>query len=301
MCAVPLVGESPVSRIVYVNGQFLPRAHASVSIEDRGYQFSDGVYEVCLFLNGKPLDFHLHMDRLDRSLAALSINPPMGRGAFKVVMDQMMRRNRLRDATIYLQITRGVTRRDHAFPAFPPAPAIVMAAQRFNVAALREKQKTGVAVISTPDLRWKRCDIKTVSLLGNVLAKQAAREAGALEGWMVDAQGFVTEGSSSTAWIVDQQGRLRTRRLAKDILPGITRHVMGDIAANAQIAPVEEPFTIAEAQSAKEAFIASTTSSVTPVTQIDGVPVGDGTPGPVTRDLIDRHWRHVLRETGYRL
>ncbi|WP_281301077.1 MULTISPECIES: D-amino-acid transaminase [unclassified Iodidimonas] len=279
--------------LAYVNGHYAPHQMASLSIEDRATQFSDGVYEVCLYLNGHGVDFTAHMDRLDRSLAALSIPAPMGRRAMALVMDRLLIRNRLRTASLYLQISRGVAPRDHAFPKPAPAPSLIMTAKRFDCAALKRQQAKGIAVISTPDLRWKRCDIKSVSLLGNVLAKQAARQKGAGEGWMVDADGLITEGASSSAFIIDQAGCLRIRELAADILPSITRQAVLDIAAQQKITIDHRAFSLDEAKSAKEAFIASTTAGVTPVISLDDQMIGHGQPGPITQAIISRHWDHM--------
>lgn len=288
-----------MSRIAYVNGRYQPLSTAHVHIEDRGFQFSDGVYEVCLYLNGRALDFHPHMDRLDRSLSELSINPPMGRRALGQIMDRLVAKNRTRHATLYLQITRGVAKRDHAFPACPPHPTLVMIVRRFDPLALIQRQKTGVHIAIQPDGRWSRCDIKSVSLLGNVLAKQAAKDTGADEAWMLDKEGLVTEGASTTAWIVQADGIIRTRRLGQDILPGITRQVIMEIAQENGKTVMEKAFTPEDALNAQEAFIASTTAGVMPVITLDGKKIGSGRPGPVTRDLIARHWAHTARETGF--
>ncbi len=287
-----------MSRIAFVNGRYLPHRLAAVHIEDRGYQFSDGVYEVCLFLGGRFLDLEPHLERLARSLAALDIAMPMGRRALVSVMHRLMRRNRLETGTLYLQVTRGVAPRDHAVPARPPRPALVMTARRFDLAALRRRQESGIAVVTVPDERWKRCDIKSVSLLGNVRAKQAAGAAGGAEAWMVDDRGAITEGASSTAWIVDRDGRLVTRHLGPDILPGITRAVILSLTGESGIGLVERPFSADEARRAREAFTASTTRFIMPVVRIDGHAIGDARPGPLTRALIARHWRHVAAETG---
>ena len=287
-----------MSRIAFVNGRYLPHRQAAVHVEDRGYQFSDGVYEVCLFVNGRCLDLAPHLDRLERSLAALGIAMPMGRAALVSVMYRLMRRNRLATGTLYLQVTRGVAPRDHAVPAHPPRPALVMTARRFDLAALQRQQESGIAVVTVPDERWKRCDIKSVSLLGNVRAREAAGAAGGAEAWMVDDRGAITEGASSTAWIVDRDGRLVTRHLGPDILPGITRAVILSLAGESGIEIIERPFTVDEARQAREAFTASTTRFIMPVVRIDGRAVGDGRPGTLTRALIVRHWRHVAAETG---
>lgn len=288
-----------MSRIAYVNGRYLPQARAALSVDDRAVQFSDSVYEVCLVLNGRLLDLAPHLDRLERSLAALEMAPPMSRRALVTVMTALLARNRLRHATLYLQVTRGAAPRDHAFPAPPPRPGLIMTVKRFDPVGLHRRQDRGIAVITTPDLRWRRCDIKSTSLLGNVLAKQAARTAGAFEGWMVDDAGFVTEGSSTTAWIVTADNRLVTRAPGSDILPGITRLVILSVAAEAGLTVEERAFSPDEARCAREAFTASTTAGAMPVTAIDGAPVGDGLPGPLTRRIVALHWEHVARETGY--
>lgn len=284
--------------IVYVNGRYLPRARAAVALEDRGYQFADGVYEVILALGGRPLDREAHLDRLDRSLGELGIAPPMSRAALCAVIDRLLRINRVQAGTLYLQVTRGVAPRDHPFPDPPVPPALAMGTRRFDLDALRLRQDRGIAVRTAPDLRWRRCDIKSIALTANVLAKQAAREAGAAEAWMVGADGRITEGASTTAWILDARGRLRTRRLGPEILPGITREVLLVLAREEGFTVVEEPFTPAEATAAREAFTASTTSFVTPVVEIDGAAIGGGAPGPLTRALITRHRAHVAAETG---
>lgn len=289
-----------MSRIAFVNGRYLPLHEAQVHVEDRGYQFSDGIYEVCLVLGGVMLDRDAHLDRLESSLAALAIAMPMHRAVLASHMERMIRKNLVREGTLYLQITRGVARREHGFPQPMPEPAIVMTTKRFDVAALLARQERGVRIVSTHDLRWKRCDIKSVSLLGNVLAKEAARAAGAYEAWMVDEAGMVSEGASSTAWIVDREGCLVTRHLSADILPGITRAVVLGLAREGGPGAVERPFSVAEAQAAREAFLVSTSSSVTPVVMIDDVGIADGRPGPVARELATRHWQHVERLTGYR-
>ncbi|GAB4128528.1 MAG: D-amino-acid transaminase [Rhodothalassiaceae bacterium] len=288
-----------MSRIAYVDGLYVPHGEAAIAIEDRGFQFSDGVYEVCLVLEGRILDKEAHLARLGRSLAALRIAPPMSDEALRIAMAQMVARNRLRHATLYMQVTRGVARRDHPFPNPAPCPTLVMTMQRFDPQALIMRQDRGVSAISMPDLRWRRCDIKSVSLLGNVLAKQAAREAGAFEAFMTDDQGRITEGASTSVFMVDGSGRLLGRALGPEILPGITRAVLMEIIAAEAIETIETPFTLDEARAARELFLASTTSGITPVTRLDGTAIGDGTPGPLTRRLIACHRRHMTHETGY--
>lgn len=281
-----------MSRIAYVNGRFVPHSEAQVHVEDRGYQFSDGVYEVTAVLRAKAQDLEPHLDRLERSLAELSIAMPASRRTIAMLHDEMIRRNLIRDGMVYLQVTRGVSARDHAFPGRPVRPALVMTAKRLDFARIAATAAQGVAVVTQPDIRWGRCDIKTVSLLANVLAKQAARAAGAFECWMVDRDGFITEGSSSNAWIVDSAGRLRTRSLSQSILPGITRQVLFAEAARAGIEIVEQPFTVDEVLSAREAFTTSTTAFVMPVVRLDGKAVGEGRPGEMTlrlRRIYDAH------------
>lgn len=281
-----------MSRIAYVNGRFVAHAEARVHIEDRGYQFSDGVYEVTAVLRGKAQDLEPHLDRLERSLGELSIPMPATRGTVAMLHDEMIRRNLIRDGMVYLQVTRGVSPRDHAFPGKPVRPALVMTAKRLDFARIAATAAQGVGVVTQPDIRWGRCDIKTVSLLANVLAKQTARAAGAFECWMVDRDGLITEGSSSNAWIVDGAGRLRTRSLSQAILPGITRQVLFAEAARAGIAIAEQPFTVDEVLAAREAFTTSTTAFVMPVVRLDGKPVGDGRPGELTmrlRRIYDAH------------
>ena len=282
-----------MSRIAYVNGRYVPHRSAQVHIEDRGYQFADGVYEVTAVVDGKLADNGLHMERLDRSLRELGIAWPMSPAALTRVQEEVIRQNRVRQGIVYLQVTRGVARRDHAFP-LRVAPSLVVTARHAgpSQAALVEK---GVKVILQPDIRWGRCDIKSVSLLPNVLAKQAAREAAAFETWMVDANGFVTEGSSTNAWIVDADGNLVTRHLENAILSGVTRRILVELAAAEGHRIIERPFTPAEARAAPEAFLTSTTSFVMPVVQIDETRIGSGVPGPVTRRLRALYEAHIQR------
>src|SRR5258706_11436912 len=212
-----------MSRIAYVNGRYLPARAAMVHVEDRGYQFSDGVYEVCEVRGGRLVDERRHMQRLQRSLGELRIAAPMSLRALGVVLRETVRRNRVRDGIVYLQVTRGVARRDHAFPAPDTAPSIVVTARSLDPAANEKIASEGIAVITVPDDRWDRVDIKSVALLSNVLAKQAAQEQGAREAWFVDGEDRVTEGSSTNAWIVTHDGKLVTRPAEHGILRGITR------------------------------------------------------------------------------
>ena len=276
-------------RYAYVNGQYLDHRTASVHIEDRGYQFADGVYEVIGVRDGKLIDERPHIDRLARSLGELRIAWPLSRPALGFVIRELMRRNRLRDGLVYMQVTRGVARRDHAFPSAAVKPALVITTKTTRRGD--GDPGPGVAVQSQPDIRWQRCDIKTVALLPNVLAKQAARESGAYEAWLVDGQGRVTEGASTNAWIVTPDGELVTRQTDTGILAGITRRTLKSLAADLQLTLVERPFTLAEAKRANEAFITSATSYVTPVVKIDGESIGDGRPGPLARRLREEYVR----------
>ncbi|MBN8944700.1 MAG: D-amino-acid transaminase [Rhizobiales bacterium] len=274
-----------MSRIAYVNGSYLPHGSAAVHIEDRGYQFADGVYEVCEVRGGRLVDETRHLSRLERSLTELKIDSPMSRGALGVVLRETVRRNRVRDGLVYMQVTRGVARRDHAFPKPGTPPALVITAKSVDMAKGDANAAKGVKVITLPDNRWERVDIKSVGLLPNCLAKQAAREAGAYEAWLVDADGFVTEGSSTNAWIVTKDGVLVTRYADNGILKGITRTTLFDLCAREGIKIEERQFSVAEAQEARECFLTSATTIVMPIVAIDGRPVGNGAPGSIATDL----------------
>jgi D-alanine transaminase len=282
-----------MSRIAYVNGRYRRLVEAAVNIEDRGYQFSDGVYEVCEVRAGRLIDERRHMERLARSLSELRIAMPMSPAALGVVLRETVRRNRVRWGIVYVQITRGVARRDHAFPAPGTAPSVVVTARNLDLANAERLAAEGVAVVTVPDNRWERVDIKSVSLLPNVLAKQAAREQGAREAWFVDRDGRVTEGSSSNAWIVTRDGKVVTRHADHGILKGITRAVVIDMLAAQGLALEERPFTLAEAHAAREAFITSASQIVLPVVKIDGRPVGNGAPGLVATALRRDFHRHA--------
>lgn len=281
-----------MSRFAYVNGRFVRHGEAAVHIEDRGYQLADGVYEVWAVFDGKLADAEGHFNRLWRSLDELRIAHPMGQAALTFVLREAVRRNKVRDGLVYLQVTRGVARRDHAFPNPGVAPSMVVTAKSVDRAAAERKAAQGSSVISVPENRWGRCDIKSIGLLPNALAKQSARERGAIEAWFVDDMGLVTEGASSNAWIVDADGNLRTRGTNANILRGITRSTLFEVIREAGLPINEKPFTIAEAQAAREAFITGAGSLVTPIVCVDGVKLGDGAPGPVATRLrrlyIDR-------------
>jgi len=278
-----------MSRIAYVNGSYVPLSSASVHIEDRGYQFADGVYEVVSIYRGRMIDEEAHLDRLKRSLDALQIAVPMSRAAMKLVFRQVLIQNRAVNALLYIQITRGAAKRDHAFPK-EVMPSFVITCRRFNFGAVKARSKIGIKVSSQPDDRWARCDIKSISLLPNVLAKQAAREAGAFEAMYLDADGFVTEGSSTNMWMVEPDGTLVTRSLDDNILPGITRATLQKIAADRQVKIVERAFSLLEAKAAPELFLTSSTSCVMPIIEVDGTKVSDGTPGKTSSKLAEVYW-----------
>lgn len=282
-----------MSRVVYVNGRYRPHRDALVHVDDRGYQFADGVYEVCEVLGGRIVDERRHMARLARSLSELRIRAPMAPAALSAVLHEVARRNRVGDGIVYVQITRGVARREHAFPPPETPPAIVVAARRIDRAQSERTAAAGIAVITLPETRWARVDIKSVALLPNVLARQAAREQGAREAWFLDRQGFVTEGAASNAWIVTGEGRAVTRPAGSDILRGITREVLKDALADAGVVLEERPFTVAEALQAREAFVTAASQLVMPVVRIDGRPVGDGKPGPVALALRQAFHLHA--------
>tara|TARA_A100000164_G_scaffold3206_1_gene2765 strand:- start:985 stop:1839 length:855 start_codon:yes stop_codon:yes gene_type:complete len=273
-----------MSRIAYVNGRYLRHAEAQVHVEDRGYQFSDGVYEVILIKNGKMIDEEQHLERLKKSLSSLEINPPMKRAPMRHVMKELIKRNKFRNGIIYIQITRGVAAREHSFPKYSK-PALVMTARRIATKTSDEIE-AGVKVITIDDIRWKRCDIKSTSLLPNVLGKQTARRQGAYEAWMVDASGFVTEGTSTNAWIVTTDGKLITAELGSNILSGITRDTFIKIIHELNYKLEERQFSVEEAKNAREAFFTSSTSFLTPVSEIDGVVIGNGRAGSVSMELI---------------
>lgn len=284
-----------MSRIAYVNGRYLPHALASVHIEDRGYQFADGVYEVCEVLNGQLVDAPRHLARLKRSLGELRIAAPMSEAALIGVLRETVARNRVVHGYVYLQVTRGVARRDHAFPHPAVRPSLVVTARALSTARRAATAAKGIAVITVPETRWKRVDIKTTGLTANVMARQAAREAGAAEAWFVDENGFVVEGAAANAWIVTPDNVVATRRADGSILAGVTRATLLDLLKIKGLTLEERSFTVAEALAAREAFITGATTLVTPVVSIDGKPVGNGQPGEISRDLRARF--HEIAET----
>ena len=280
-----------MSRVAYVDGQYLPHRSAAVHIEDRGYQFADGIYEVMAVVGGFLLDEGPHLMRLARSLAELQISAPMSNAALRIVMREVIRRNGVHNGIVYVQITRGVAARDHAFPK-AAAPVLVVTSRRKRPADPRA-DNDGVAVITIPDIRWQRCDIKSVALLPNVLGKQRAKEAGAFEAWQVDREGKVSEGTSTNAWIVTLDDTVVTRQADSAILNGVTRLAVLDIIRREGYGIVERPFSVAEAKSAREAFLTSTVVDLLPVVRIDGTAVGNGQPGPLSRKLRECYLAHA--------
>jgi len=287
-----------VSRIAYVNGRYLSLAEARVGVEDRSFQFSDGVYEVAAVMNNRLLDGAAHLARLGRSLRAMAMAAPMGDAALGLVARRLVAANRARDALLYVQVSRGEAKRDHAVPA-GVRPTLVMTVRPFDFGARRRAVEGGMAVATMADQRWARPDIKSVSLLPNVLAKEAARTAGAGEAWLVGHDGLVTEGGSTNAWIVDAQGVLRTRAADGAILAGVMRATLMRVAGEIGTAVEERAFTVAQALGAREAFLTSTTNPCVPVVRIDGAAVADGVPGPVSRQLSEALWGEIARQTGW--
>jgi len=274
-----------MSRIAYVNGRYLRHGDASVHIEDRGYQFADGVYEVFEIWNGKIVDERQHLDRLERSLREMAIAMPVARNALKVIVREIIARNRVGDGLVYLQVTRGVAKRDHVFPPPDTPPALVVTAKITSRVASDKLAEEGASVITVPDNRWDRVDIKTVSLLPNAIARQKAKEAGANEAWFIDADGFVTEGAATTAWIVTKEGTLVTRPDGTGILPGITRRTAAAVANKQGLTVEERKFTVDEALCAREAFMTAASTVVMPIVEIDGKPIANGRPGSIATAL----------------
>ena len=283
-----------MSRIAYVNGRYVPHAQARVSIDDRAFVFGDGVYEVCEVRGGALIDAPRHLARLSRSLAALCIDPPLAEAALARVMREVIARNRVRDGLVYLQVSRGAARRDHGFPA-AARPGLVVTAKSLDPRLNAARAEAGVRVVTARDERWARPFVKTLQLLPNVLAKQAAREAGAFETWFLDADGRVTEGASSNAWIVTGDGALVTRQTDATILAGVTRATLIDAAAALGLRFEERPFALAEAFDAREAFLSSATTIALPVVAIDGRRIGEGRPGPIARALRESFHAHAAR------
>lgn len=280
-----------MARIAYVNSRYQPLHQRAVGIEDRGLQFADGVYEVIKVVDGRPRDMERHFDRLERSLAALEIRPPVCRSALSAIVRNVLSRNRLRQALIYIQITRGVAARNHIFPRVAK-PSLIVTVRRPAFPS-PEEERSGIGVITHPDIRWGRCDIKSTSLLANVLARQKASEHGCREAWLVASDGRVTEGSASNVFLVDRAGRLITHPLGERILGGITRAVVLELARDDGIEIDERAFDLEEIKEAREAALTSTSNLVLPVVKVDHQTIGDGTPGPVVRRLMELYRQHL--------
>jgi D-alanine transaminase len=278
-------------RWVHVNGEVVAAESAVISIFDRGFLFADGVYEVTSVLNGRLVDAQRHMDRLERSLGELRIPVPHAREAILEIHRDLIARNELRDGVVYLQITRGAGEREFIFPR-TVQPSVVAFTQ---VKELRNPSflANGVKVVTVPDIRWQRRDIKSVALLAQVLGKQDAADAGAFEGWMVE-HGRVTEGTTSTAFIVDKHGKLITRPLTNAVLPGVTRLAVLDLVEEAGLGFEERTFSVEEAYEATEAFLTSASTFVAPVVEIDGHRIGQGRPGLIATRLREMYVRRAL-------
>ncbi len=274
-----------MSRVAYVNGAYVPLTAATVSIQDRGFQFADSIYEVWAVRGGRLYDAAEHMARLWRSLSELRIAAPMSEASLWVVLRETIRRNKVRDGIVYVQVSRGVANRDHVFPSPAVRPTIVVTAKNLDQRAIGKRAEAGIKVITLPETRWARRDIKTVNLLPNALARQQAKEQGAFEAWFVDADGFVTEGTSSNAFIVTADGVIVTRPLSNDLLHGVTRAALIRVAQERQMRIEERAFTVAEAKTAREAFVSAASNPAVPVIAIDGATIGDGRPGPVAKAL----------------
>lgn len=279
-------------RIAYVNGAYIPHEEAAVHIEDRGFQLADSVYEVVALIDGRFADEVGHIDRLERSLKELRMALPMPRKALYLVMRQLVRRNRIRNAGLYIQVTRGKAPRDFIFPKnYTTSLVMTMRPATFDIAARKAAVKKAVTV---PDIRWKRRDIKSTALLGQVLAKQQAADKGAYEAIMVGDDGYVTEGASSNAWIVDAKGRLITRQTEHNsILKGVTRSALQALCKKEKIEIVERAFTVKELHAAKEVFCSSAVALIVPIGDVDGKKIGDGKIGPVTEKLFDIYMNYA--------
>jgi D-alanine transaminase len=285
-------------QLAYVDGRISALRDATVHVEDRGLQFADALYEVAAVMNGELLDWEPHLARLRRNCAAIFIDFTMTDAALTAQAKRLVAANGHKDALLYIQLGRGVAKRDHSFPS-APRPSLIMTVRRFDFAQRIGQQKTGVSVITVNDMRWQRVDMKTTGLLANVLAKQDAKAAGAFEAWMVSADGIVREGGSTNAYIV-KDGTIITHPLSAHILPGIARATLLRLARDAQMTVSERPFTLDEALAADEALLTSTTAPLLPVVRIDGRPVGTGTPGPVAGRLAALVWDEIARQTGWR-
>jgi len=268
-----------MSRTVYVNGAYLSEDEATVSIFDRAFLFADGVYEVTAVVDGGLVDFDAHIARLHRSLDEMEMASPLSDSDFAAMHKELISRNGLTEGIVYMQVTRGAAERDFAFP--DQATPTLIAFTQVKSLTNSELAQTGVNVVTLPDIRWKRRDIKSTALLAQALTKELAKQQGAFEGWMVE-DGFITEGTSSSAFIVQDDRKIVTRPLSNAILPGVTRRAVLMLAKTADVTVDERLFSVEEAKAAREAFLTSASSFVLPVVEIDGARIGDGKPGPVT-------------------
>lgn len=289
-----------MSRIAYVNGAYVDHADAGVHVEDRGYQFADGVYEVCEVKDAAIIDQRRHLDRLDRSLSELRIAWPMDRNALGVVLAETARRNRVRDGIVYLQVSRGVARRDHVFPVQSTTPSVVVTARASDPAIAALKAETGINAIAVDENRWDRVDIKTVGLLPNCMARQRAKEQGAAEAIFVDVDGMVKEGAATNVWIVTMDDKLVTRPAEHGILKGITRTVTMEAAAALGLEVEERSFSVDEAKAAREMFITAASTLVMPVVQFDEASIANGKPGETARALRAAFHSHAERTPLYK-
>jgi len=280
-----------MARIAYVNGTYVSTRDALVHINDRGFQFADGVYEGISVRRGNIIDLEAHLDRLWRSLGELAITPPMDRGPLRIVLGEVIRRNLFSDAFVYIQITRGVAARDHAIPSGDIPASLIVTCKRLNFDDVKKRALSGVAGTTQPDIRWGRCDVKSTGLLPNILAKQAARETGAFEAILVDDDGYITEGSSTNIWVVTEGGDLVTRPTTDNILAGITRARLKIITEKLKIGVKEAKISVEDAKKAREIFLTSATSCATPIIKLDGQKIGDGTVGPVAKRLIEAYFQ----------
>lgn len=281
-----------MSRIAYVNGAYIPQRNAAVHIEDRAHQLSDSVYEGLTIYKGTLIDLEPHFDRLWRSMGELSIEEPMGRAAMRLVLKELVRQNRIQNGFLYLQVSRGTAPRDHAFPDFA-VPSFTATCKRLDPRSIEERALNGVKAITHADIRWGRCDVKATALLPNVLAKQAAKEAGAFEAVLVDKDGYVTEGSSTNIWMATKDGALHTRPTSDNILPGITRMMVMNIAEELSFDIIDEAFTVDEAYAASELFLTSSTAGAVPIVNLDGEDIADGKVGAMSTALIEAYKIHL--------
>jgi len=282
----------PMDSIVYLNGNYLPETKAQISVFDRGFLLADGVYEVVPVLDGRMIDVESFWERFTRSLQALSLPRPMERDECLAMLQNLIRKNHLHEGGLYLQVTRGVAPRVFEFPKGLEPTCMAFAFEKKILASPLAQQ--GVRVVTVEDIRWKRRDIKSIALLGQSMAKEETVRKGAYEGWMVEA-GYITEGTASSAYIV-KNGTIITRPLSRDILPGIRRRLILEIAPEHGIPVEQRPFTPEEAYQADEAFLSSATTLIYPIIEIDGHTIGDGQAGPITRQLRDLYIQTALTD-----